>query len=154
MKADMLVTADYQYPRERVWAALTSSAALAEWFMPNDFEPEVGRSFTFRTEPAPGFDGIVHCRVLELEPPERMVWWWAGGQIGAMRLGVIELVSVPVTDQARSKEFYEDKLGFKVISDDQFGDQRWVQLEPPGGGVNITLVTWFEEMRPAARTRA
>ncbi len=68
-----------------------------------------------------------------------------------MRLGVIELVSVPVTDQARSKEFYEDKLGFKVISDDQFGEgQRWVQLEPPGGGVNITLVTWFDDMPPGS----
>lgn len=52
-----------------------------------------------------------------------------------MRLGVIELVSVPVTDQSRSREFYEGKLGFKLISDDQFGDgQRWVQLEPPGAG--------------------
>jgi uncharacterized protein YndB with AHSA1/START domain len=81
MKADMLVTAVYRHPRERVWAALTSSAALAEWFMPNDFEPEVGRAFTFRTEPAPGFDGIVHCRVLELEPPGHMVWSWAGGPI-------------------------------------------------------------------------
>jgi uncharacterized protein YndB with AHSA1/START domain len=81
MKADMVVTAVYQHPRERVWTALTSSAALAEWFMPNDFEPEVGRDFTFRTDPAPGFDGIVHCRVLEMDPPERMVWSWAGGQI-------------------------------------------------------------------------
>ena len=81
MKADMLVTAVYRHPRERVWTALTSSAALAEWFMPNDFEPEVGRGFTFRTEPAPGFDGVVHCRVLELDPPARMVWSWAGGPI-------------------------------------------------------------------------
>jgi uncharacterized protein YndB with AHSA1/START domain len=81
MKADVLVTAVYRHPRERVWAALTSSAALAEWFMPNDFEPEVGRGFTFRTEPAPGFDGVVHCRVLELDPPARMVWSWAGGPI-------------------------------------------------------------------------
>jgi catechol 2,3-dioxygenase-like lactoylglutathione lyase family enzyme len=70
-----------------------------------------------------------------------------------MRLGVIELVSVPVTDQTRSKEFYQDKLGFKLISDDQFGDgQRWVQLEPPGGGPDITLVTWFPEM-PAGSLR-
>ena len=70
-----------------------------------------------------------------------------------MRLGVIELVSVPVTDQTRSKEFYQDKLGFKLISDDQFGDgQRWVQLEPPGGGPGITLVTWFPEMRPGSLT--
>ena len=50
-----------------------------------------------------------------------------------MRLGVIELVSVPVSDQQRSKEFYESKLGFRLISDDQFDEgQRWVQLEPPG----------------------
>ena len=81
MKADLLVTAVYQHPRERVWAALTSSAALAEWFMPNDFQPEVGRDFTFRTDPAPGFDGIVRCRVLGMEPPDRMVWSWAGGPI-------------------------------------------------------------------------
>jgi catechol 2,3-dioxygenase-like lactoylglutathione lyase family enzyme len=68
-----------------------------------------------------------------------------------MRLGVIELVSVPVSDQQRSKEFYESKLGFRLISDDQFDEgQRWVQLEPPGGGANITLVTWFDDMRPGS----
>jgi catechol 2,3-dioxygenase-like lactoylglutathione lyase family enzyme len=70
-----------------------------------------------------------------------------------MRLGVIELVSVPVTDQSRSKEFYQDKLGFKLISDDQFGEgQRWIQLAPPGGGPDITLVNWFQEMRPGSLT--
>jgi uncharacterized protein YndB with AHSA1/START domain len=81
MKADILVTAKYRHPRERVWAALTDPAALAEWLMPNDFAPVVGREFTFRTKPAPGFDGVVHCRVLEMEPPERMVWSWNGGPI-------------------------------------------------------------------------
>jgi uncharacterized protein YndB with AHSA1/START domain len=24
---------------------------------------------------------VVHCRLLELEPPERMVWAWVGGPI-------------------------------------------------------------------------
>jgi uncharacterized protein YndB with AHSA1/START domain len=81
MKADTLVTAEYRHPRERVWAALTDPAALAEWLMPNDFAPVVGREFTFRTKPAPGFDGVVHCRVLEMDPPERMVWSWNGGPI-------------------------------------------------------------------------
>jgi uncharacterized protein YndB with AHSA1/START domain len=81
MKADTLVTAEYRHPRERVWAALTDPAALAEWFMPNDFAPVLGREFSFRTKPAPGFDGVVHCRVLEIQPPERMVWSWSGGPI-------------------------------------------------------------------------
>ncbi len=81
MKADIDVTVVYAHPVERVWAALTSADALAAWLMPNDFEASAGHRFTFRTKPAPGFDGIVHCQVLELDPPKRMVWSWRGGQI-------------------------------------------------------------------------
>jgi uncharacterized protein YndB with AHSA1/START domain len=81
MKADIDVTMVYPHPVERVWAALTSADALAAWLMPNDFEPTPGHHFTLRTKPAPGFDGIVRCEVLEIEPPKRMVWSWAGGQI-------------------------------------------------------------------------
>jgi uncharacterized protein YndB with AHSA1/START domain len=81
MKADIDATVSYPHPPGRVWDALTSSEALAAWLMPNDFKPVVGHKFTFRTRPAPGFDGIVRCEVLELEPPRRMVWSWAGGTI-------------------------------------------------------------------------
>ena len=49
---------EYPYPPERVWAALTSSEALAAWLMPNDFVPEVGHGFTLRTKPAPSFHGL------------------------------------------------------------------------------------------------
>jgi uncharacterized protein YndB with AHSA1/START domain len=68
-------------PREDVWRALTDNARLAEWLMPNDFEPRVGHRFTFRTEPNPqaGFDGIVHCEVLECVAPSRLSYSWAGG---------------------------------------------------------------------------
>jgi uncharacterized protein YndB with AHSA1/START domain len=83
MKADIDATVTYPHPVDRVWAALTSSEALGAWFMPNDFKPVVGHRFTFRTRPARamGFDGIVRCEVLELDPPSRMVWSWAGGNI-------------------------------------------------------------------------
>jgi uncharacterized protein YndB with AHSA1/START domain len=43
MKADIDATVEYPHPPEAVWAALTSSEALAAWFMPNDFAAEVGR---------------------------------------------------------------------------------------------------------------
>jgi uncharacterized protein YndB with AHSA1/START domain len=71
-----------QSPQD-VWRALTDSALLAEWLMPNDFAPRVGHRFTFRTEPNPqaGFDGIVHCEVLECAPPQRLAYSWAGGGI-------------------------------------------------------------------------
>ncbi len=81
MKADIDATVTYPHPVDRVWEALTSSDALAAWLMPNDFKPVLGHRFTFRTRPAPGFDGIVRCEVLELDPPQRMVWSWAGGNI-------------------------------------------------------------------------
>ncbi|MEJ3658132.1 VOC family protein [Actinomycetes bacterium KLBMP 9759] len=63
----------------------------------------------------------------------------------------IAIVSVPVRDQDRAKEFYVEKLGFRAVADDPFGSgRRWVQLAPSGGGASITLVTWFPSMPPGS----
>jgi catechol 2,3-dioxygenase-like lactoylglutathione lyase family enzyme len=60
----------------------------------------------------------------------------------------IEIISIPVTDQQRSKEFYQ-KLGFNVLVEAPFdGGQKWVQMGFPGDGPSITLVTWFRNMPP------
>jgi uncharacterized protein YndB with AHSA1/START domain len=74
---------DFAYPPEKVWRALTEPALLGRWLMQNDFRPEVGRHFTFRTEPvvAAGFDGIIHCEVLAVEPGKRLSYTWRGGQL-------------------------------------------------------------------------
>src|SRR4051794_8392244 len=225
MRTDFEVTEVYPHPIERVWAALTSSDALAAWLMPNDLgAAEVGHEFTFTTDPAPGFDGIVRCRITEVVPPERMVWEWRSGSmetsvtftltatgpdstrfhlrhLGFVGLGAqfarmvmahgskriygrllpayldrtagrdvpagdvdcakewdgsmtvlnqISLISVPVTDQQRAKDFYVDVLGFVVKSDTELDGMRWVMLSPPGGGPDITLVTWFDNLPPGA----
>jgi uncharacterized protein YndB with AHSA1/START domain len=73
----------FPHPRQDVWRALTDSATLAQWLMPNDFEPRVGHRSTFRTEPNPeaGFDGIVHCEVIECAPPSRLTYSWVAGGI-------------------------------------------------------------------------
>jgi uncharacterized protein YndB with AHSA1/START domain len=69
----------YRHPPDRVWQALTDSKALAEWLMPNDFVAELGHSFSFRTQPVPPyFDGIVHCEVIELDPPKALAYTWRG----------------------------------------------------------------------------
>lgn len=81
MKADIDITKRYDHPIDRVWQALTSRDALTACLMPNDFAPEAGRRFTFTTNPAPGFDGRVHCQVLKIEAPLHMVWAWKGGPI-------------------------------------------------------------------------
>lgn len=65
----------FPHPVPRVWAALTDPAALAKWFMPNDFRAEVGHEFTFRTQPRPPhFDGIARCSVVEVDPPHRLAY--------------------------------------------------------------------------------
>lgn len=69
-------SAAYPHPPEVVWAALTDGAALAQWLMPNDFQPVAGHRFQFRVDPMMGYTGIVECEVLEIEPPRRMVWSW------------------------------------------------------------------------------
>ena len=69
-------------PREQVWQALTTSAALADWMFPNDFEPRVGHQFTFRVpgNPKLNFDGLtVNCEVLECDRPHRLVFTWSAG---------------------------------------------------------------------------
>jgi catechol 2,3-dioxygenase-like lactoylglutathione lyase family enzyme len=70
-----------------------------------------------------------------------------------MTIARIQLFSLPVSDQDRSRNFYVDSLGFELIEDAQMGpDMRWVQVAPPGSATSITLVTWFPTM-PAGSTK-
>lgn len=73
----------YPHPPERVWRALTTSAVIARWLMPNDFAPEVGREFTFQTNPMPAFnfDGVVHCLVTTCVAPRLLSYTWNGGAL-------------------------------------------------------------------------
>lgn len=66
----------YPQPPHEVWTALTDPQALAEWLMPNNFQPVVGRTFRFHVDPLPGFSGISECTVLEVDPPHRLVYTW------------------------------------------------------------------------------
>ena len=83
----------YPHPVDSVWRALTDRQLLGRWLMPNDFEPRLGHRFTLRTDPAPGFDGIIHCEVLEYDAPRRMLWSWRGGPLDtkvAFELSAVE----------------------------------------------------------------
>ena len=133
----------YRHPPDRVWKALTTREALAVWLMPNDFEPRVGHEFNFRTDPAPGFDGIVHCEVLELDEPRRMVWSWRGGNIDTR-------VTFELRPTAQGTELAFEMSGFEgagailtsLILQSGFGTmyekllpqvlERYARGEPPG----------------------
>jgi len=65
----------------------------------------------------------------------------------------VAVVSIPVSDQERAKKFYVDALGLELLRDDSsIPGMRWIQVAPPGGGTQLTLVTWFESM-PAGSLR-
>jgi uncharacterized protein YndB with AHSA1/START domain len=72
---------DLAFPPEKVWRALTQADLLARWLMPNDMVATVGHKFRFQSDPAPGFDGVVHCQVLEVTPPKRLRLTWVGGPL-------------------------------------------------------------------------
>jgi len=58
----------------------------------------------------------------------------------ASRIGGINVVMIPSTDQDRSIEFYVDALGFEKRADIPFGgDYRWVEVYPPSGTTGIAL---------------
>jgi catechol 2,3-dioxygenase-like lactoylglutathione lyase family enzyme len=51
-----------------------------------------------------------------------------------MAIKSFEIVSVPVSDQQRSKQFYRDVVGFELLRDEPMGPgQSWIQLARPCG---------------------
>lgn len=55
-----------------------------------------------------------------------------------MITGVSQLI-VPVRDQDAAKEFWTGQVGFELVKDETFGDERWIELRPPGGSPVLVL---------------
>jgi uncharacterized protein YndB with AHSA1/START domain len=68
---------DLHHAPEKVWRALTEPALLAEWLLPViDLKLEPGAAFMFKTQPHPGWDGTVSCRLLEIEKHRKLRYTW------------------------------------------------------------------------------
>ena len=55
----------------------------------------------------------------------------------------LEVATIPVADLDRAKEFYADKLGFKVDVDNEVGDWRNIQLTPRGSACSLAIGKGF-----------
>lgn len=54
----------------------------------------------------------------------------------------IKFVSIPVSDQKRALDFYTEKLGFTIITDQPFDEkQRWIELRVPKAETRVVLFT-------------
>ena len=97
--------------REKIWRALTTSHLIVEWLMENDFEPVVGHRFNFRATPVPGWSGVVHCEVLEVNKPERLVYSWGDGSESDS--GLKTVVTWTLTPQGDGTLVRMEQAGFR-----------------------------------------
>jgi predicted enzyme related to lactoylglutathione lyase len=65
-----------------------------------------------------------------------------------MITGVAKVV-VPVDDQERAKQFWTGAIGFDVVMDESYGDERWIELEAPDRSLVLVLSRRpSDELRP------
>ena len=73
-----------------------------------------------------------------------------------MAITAVRVVSVPVSDQDRAKDFWVNKVGFELRNDTPMGEgqggPRWVEVAPKGAVTSLTLVTWFPSMPAGSLT--
>ena len=99
--SQILIIETYDHPRELVWRAVTDPAVIPRWTAtgrggtPEGFEPVVGNRFRFVGRPVPGWDGIVRCEVLEVDPPSLLRYSWQGAEGEQPSLVTYRLTSVP-----------------------------------------------------------
>lgn len=104
---------------EKVWRALTDPTLLAQWLLPVfGLELEPGVTFTFKREPLPGWDGVVHCRVLEVEAPRKISYTWVVGDMDT----VVAFTLSPTASGTRLSLVHS---GFRPDQKQNFGGARY-----------------------------
>ena len=106
---------------QKVWRALTDPALLAEWLLPvvgHALALEPGAAFKLKTQPFPGWDGIVDCRVLEIEAHRTLSYTW-----GVPFLDTV--VTFTLTPTASGTRLSLVQSGFKPGQKQNFGGARY-----------------------------
>jgi uncharacterized protein YndB with AHSA1/START domain len=72
----LVIEKELPHPVGKVWRALTQGALIKEWLMDNDFQPDVGHKFKFRSTPMPNWNGVIDSQVLVVEPDKKLSYSW------------------------------------------------------------------------------
>jgi uncharacterized protein YndB with AHSA1/START domain len=112
-------TFDLHHSPEKVWRALTDPVLLTEWLLPVvGLKLEPGAAFTFKTQPYPGWDGIVNCRFLEIETQRKLSYGWSVPFLDTV-------VTFTLSPTASGTQLSIVQSGFKPDQKREFGGARY-----------------------------
>ena len=112
---------DLHHSPAKVWRALTDPVLLAEWLLPViGLKLEPGAAFTFKTQPYPGWDGTVNCRVLEIEEHKKLSYTWV---VGDMHIDTVVAFTLTPTESGTRLSLVQS--GFKAEQKKNFGGARY-----------------------------
>lgn len=119
---------------EVVWEAITDREQLAEWFMANDFSPEVGHRFFLDTGPW----GITECEVLEVAPQRLLRYSWRNGPLDTE-------VTWRLVPEGRGTRLFVEHAGF----DPEDPPQTQAFNRMAGGWDTVVLNALASHLKPA-----
>lgn len=68
---DIKQTVVIEAPIEKVWETVSTSEGIASWFMPNDFQLQLGHEFHLQSPFGPS-----PCKVIEIDEPNKLSFTW------------------------------------------------------------------------------
>ena len=127
------ISREINAPRDLVHRAYTDPELLAQWLLPTiGFELEPGAPFRYETQPQPGWDGIVNCQMLEVEPHRKLSYKWT-----VPFLDTVVTFTLAPTDAGTKLSLVQS--GFRPEQKQNFGGARygWRMM----GGKLVELLT-------------
>ena len=109
--SEIRIVRDYPHPPAKVWRAVTDPALIPLWTAtgaggrPEGFAPVVGTKFTFIAKPKPGWNGVVDCEVLAVEPNRELSYTWGA-------LGAHTVVTLTLTPTSTGTHLRMEQTGF------------------------------------------
>ncbi len=114
----LVIEREVPHSPEKIWRALTQSPLVEEWLMKNDFQPVVGHRFNFRSTPVPGWNGVIDCEVLVVEPNSRLSYSWG-------TMGMESVVVWTLTPTKDGTHVRMEQSGFRSEEDAAYKGARW-----------------------------
>lgn len=110
---------ELRHSPEKVWRALTEPQLLAEWLLPVlDLKLERGAAFRLQGPQFPDWDGIVHCKFVEIEPQRKLSYSWAA-------VGLDTVVTFTLTPTAAGTHLLLVQSGFTPEQKQAAGGARY-----------------------------